>query len=107
MAESSGSDHSLDHLRRHNEALTEVEAARAGYDSSDRLPLVAECDVDMSYTLRSLGRFDEAADAVRRVRDAYREVGLDADDQWFEDTLAAIERREVDTHEHPIDGSAP
>ena len=36
------------------------------------------------------------------TQDAYREMGLDADDPWFDETLAAIERREVDRHEHPI-----
>jgi hypothetical protein len=56
----------------------------------------------VSYTLRSLGRFDEARAAVLRVRDAYREIGYDADDAWFEETLAAIGRGEVDRHEHPI-----
>ena len=54
--------------------------------------------------MRSLGRFEDAADAVNRVREAYRETGLDADDQWFDEALAAIERREVDTHEHPMEG---
>jgi hypothetical protein len=48
------------------------------------------------------GRFDEAAVAVNLVREAYREIGLDADDPWFDETMEAIGRREVDTHEHPI-----
>ena len=94
--------HALDHLGRHDEALAELGYARDTYSAASLLPQVAACDVDVSYTLRSLGRFDEARTAVLRVRDAYREIGFDADDAWFDVTLAAIDRGEVDRHEHPI-----
>lgn len=94
--------HALDHLGRHDDAVTELGYARDAYSSASLLPQAAACDVDVSYTLRSLGRFDEARAAVLRVQDAYREIGFDADDPWFGDTLAAIGRGEVDRHEHPI-----
>ncbi len=50
----------------------------------------------------SPGRFVDAAEAVVRAQNAYPKMGLDADDPWFADTLAAIGRGEVDTHEHPV-----
>jgi hypothetical protein len=56
----------------------------------------------VSYTLRSLGRFQEAREAVLRVQDAYREIGYDADDAWFEETLAAIGRGEVDWYQYRL-----
>lgn len=50
--------------------------------------------------------FDDPPKPLVRAQDAYREMGLDADDPWFADTLAAIARGEVDRHEHPVDPGA-
>jgi tetratricopeptide (TPR) repeat protein len=94
--------HALDHLAEHAEAVRELEQARDLYVTADRLPSVAACDIDLSYALRSLGRFDDAAAAIHAAQDAYREVGKDADDPWFAETLDAIARGTTDSHEHPI-----
>ena len=58
--------------------------------------------VRLACNMPAIGRFDDAKEAVLRVRDVYREIGYDADDAWFEETLEAIGRGEVDRHEHPI-----
>lgn len=94
--------HALDHLGDHEGALTELQQARVAYSSMSQLPHVAAADIDLSYTLRSLGRFEEAAAVVHSARDVYGEIGYDADDAWFEETLDAIARREIDDHDHPI-----
>jgi tetratricopeptide (TPR) repeat protein len=93
--------HALDHLGEYDAAAADLQEAKEAFNNADRLPLVAGCEIDLSYTLRSLGRFDDASDAVIRARDIYREIGKDADDKWFAETLKAIALREIDTHRHP------
>jgi tetratricopeptide (TPR) repeat protein len=92
--------HALDHLARHEDAEDELRQARETFDGARRIPDVASTDINLSYTLRSLHRFDDAAAAVRRAQSAYTDMGGGPDDEWFTDTLAAIERHEVDSHDH-------
>lgn len=92
--------HALDHLARHEDAEDEVRQARDAFEDANRKPDVAYTDNNLSYTLRSLHRFDDAAAAVRRAQSAYADMGGGPGDEWFSDTLAAIERHEVDSHEH-------
>ena len=76
----------------------------AALQDAQRTLDLATADINLSYTLRSLHRFGEAGDAIRRAPDLCAEMGRDSNDEWFQPALGAVDRHEVDIHEHRLAG---